>query len=155
MRNSQPNSIQEAVRSSITAAGGLEVASNDLALSVSSLSRASATDEDRPGGLGVNHLHRLGRINPAAADPIANHFSRLAGGMFIPLPSGGPICSDVHRLTKEFSDVLQSHAEAHSERSADPTDYTPQEAKKAAQETIELMQAAASYLSALQERFDR
>ncbi len=36
---------------------------------------------DRPGGLGVNYLHTLGRVVPEAAVPIAVHFARLGGGV--------------------------------------------------------------------------
>ncbi len=153
MRNNRPDSIQEAVRASIKAAGGLEAASNDLGLSVSSLSRASGSDEDRPGGLGVNYLHTLGRVVPAAAVPIAAHFSRLAGGVFQPLPDKGPLLANINTLMREFSDVLDVHAHAHSERSDDPSDFTRDEAAKAIKEVDELVQAALVYRAALVEKF--
>ncbi|MEW2911437.1 hypothetical protein [Leisingera sp. JC11] len=89
MRQVKPGSIQAAVQASIKAAGGLEAAGNDLGMSASNLSRASSNDEDRPGGLGVNHLHRLGRITPGAAEPIAAHFAGLADGVFQPVAQPG------------------------------------------------------------------
>ncbi|NOX39739.1 MAG: hypothetical protein GXP05_04290 [Alphaproteobacteria bacterium] len=86
MRNVRHGSIQSAVRKAITVSGGLECASDDLGMSIANLSRASSDDEDRPGGLGVNHLHRLGRILPTAAVPIAQHFAHLSGGFYQPCP---------------------------------------------------------------------
>ena len=155
MRNNPPGSVLAAISDAVEAFGGVKKVAEALGLSASNVSRSYSGEEDRPGGMGSKYLDTLARVTPRAADPIADHFARLGGGVYIPLPSGGPICSDVHRLTKEFSDVLQHHAEAHSTRSSDPNDYTPQEARRAAQETLELMQAAASYFSALQERFER
>lgn len=149
MRSNRPGSIQDAVRSSISAGGGLEAVSSDLDLSVSSLSRASGHDEDRPGGLGVNHLHRLGRIVPAAAEPMAVHFARLAGGVYQPLPNDGVLLSDVNTLMREFSDVLDHHAKAHSDRSENPSDYTPKEAQATIREVDEMVQAALKYRAAL------
>lgn len=152
MRNTRPDSIQEAVRASIKAAGGLECASNDLGLSISSLSRASGTDDDRPGGLGVNYLHTLGRVVPEAAVPIAVHFARLGGGVFQPLPDRGPTLVSINKLMHEFSDVLDVHAHAHSERSENPEDFTRDEAIRAIKEVDELVQAALAYRAALTEK---
>ncbi|WP_406646914.1 hypothetical protein QEZ52_00425 [Aliisedimentitalea scapharcae] len=152
MRAVKPGSIQEVVRDAISVAGGLECASNDLGLAVSSLSRASSCDEDRPGGLGVNHLHRLGRIVPQSAEPVAVHFARLAGGVFQPLPVQGALRSNIHDLTKEFSDVLSVHAKAHSEVSSNPDDFTRLEAQAAIKEVDELVQAAMAYRAALHQR---
>jgi len=100
MRNVKPGSIQAAVQASIKTAGGLEVAGDDLGMSTSNLSRASSNDEDRPGGLGVNHLHRLGRIHPPAAEPIAVHFAALAGGVFQPVES--------HKVTNLFQHASET-----------------------------------------------
>jgi hypothetical protein len=155
MRNTRPGSIQEVVRASIKAAGGLESASNDLGLSVSSLSRASGTEEDRPGGLGVNYLHTLGRVVPAAAEPIAVHFARLAGGVFQPLPDTGQTLVFINKLVREFSDVLDVHAQAHSDRSENPADFTSDEAARAIKEVDELVQTALVYRAALLERLEQ
>ncbi len=95
MRNVRPGSVKAAVQALIREAGALEAASNDLGHSGSSLSRASSNDEDRPGGLGVNHLHRLGRILPASAEPMAVHFAGLAGRVFQPVPACGSLTSDL------------------------------------------------------------
>ncbi|WP_170335016.1 hypothetical protein [Ruegeria arenilitoris] len=153
MRNMRPDSIQEAVRASITAAGGLEAASNDLGLSVTTLSRASGTDDDRPGGLGVNYLHTLGRVVPASAASIAQHFARLHGGVYVPPFKDGPMSSNINTLTREFSDVLNAYTKAHSEESENPNDFTPAEARTTAREAIELAQHALAFASALEEKF--
>lgn len=85
MRNSRPGSIQSAVREAISAVGGLENASTDLGVSVTTLSYGTEANEARPGGLGVNYLDRLGRMDADAAEPIASHFAALAGGVFQPV----------------------------------------------------------------------
>lgn len=152
MRNVRPGSIQSAVQSAIRRAGGLEAASEDLGLSVASLSRASSNDEDRPGGLGVNHLHRLGRIASESAEPIAVHFAGLAGGVFQPLSSKGQATLDLSSLMKEFSDVVAHHAKAHSDASENPSEFTRAEASRAVIEVDELVQAALLYKAALLSR---
>lgn len=149
MRNVRAGSIQEAVRAAIKNAGGLEAASEDLTLATSSLSRASSYEEDRPGGLGVNHLHRLGRITPAAAIPVARHFSELAGGVFQPLPKGGNSASSLAQVMKEFADVVDCHANAHSDDSTNPDDFTANEAQRQIREVDELVSAALSYKAVL------
>lgn len=149
MRNARPDSIQDTVRQSITAAGGLEAASSDLGLSVSSLSRASACEDERPGGLGINHLHRMGRIVPEAAVPIASHFARLAGGIFQPFPMRGTNLAGINSLMKEFSDVLDNHVRCHSEVSENPATFTPQEARAQLKEIDELLQAGSAYRAGL------
>lgn len=149
MRNTQPDTIQDTVRQSITAAGGLEAASSDLGLAVSSLSRASSDEDDRPGGLGINHLHRLGRIVPPAAIPIARHFARLAGGIFQPLPDHGTHLGGINSVMKEFSDVLNNHVRAHSDESENPEAFTPNEAHQQVKDLDELFQVAGAYRAAL------
>ncbi|MBO9398756.1 hypothetical protein J7400_18950 [Shimia sp. R9_2] len=137
MRRVRAGSIQDAVRGAYAAAGGIECAADDLGISASALSRAiDASDEARPGGLGVNYLHRLCRITPEAAAPIAEHFARLSGGVFKPrreqTQSG---C--IHTLMSEFSDVLKCHADAFSEASQNPDGFTPEEAKATLKEIEE------------------
>lgn len=150
MRNVKPGSIQAAVQAAIKAAGGLESAGNDLGMSTANLSRASSNDEDRPGGLGVNHLHRLGRILPTCAEPIAVHFAGLAGGVFQPVPVRGTLTSDLSTLMKEFADVVALHASAHSKTSDNQDDFTPSEAAASAKEVDELVRAALIYKAALE-----
>lgn len=142
MRGVRPGSIQAAVQRAIKAAGGLECASDDIGVSVSNLSRATACEDDRPGGLGVNHLDRLGRIIPGAAEPLAEHFAHLAGGVYQPIAGGGNIDADIGHLTAEFADVLTVHAEAISERSERGRDYSPAERKRQIKELDELVRVA-------------
>lgn len=149
MRGVRPGSIQEAVQRSIRAGGGLECVSADIGVSTANLSRATACEDDRPGGLGINHLDRLGRIVPEAAAPLAEHFAHLAGGFFQPMQISGPLGLDMSRLTAEFADVLQVHLEAMSERSENPADYTVAEARGALKEVDELLAAAARVRAAL------
>lgn len=149
MRNAPKGSIQDAVRQCITKVGGLEAASHDINLSPATLSRASGFDEDRPGGLGVNYLHQLGRIDPASVEPIACHFAELAGGVFQPMPDDGKSFPCFSDLLKEFSDVVARHATAHSSDSANPEDFTAQEARDQMAEVRELVQAALSYNAVL------
>lgn len=149
MRNVRPGSIQETTRKAISAHGGLEAASVDLSLSTSNLSRASSCEDDRPGGLGIKYLDALGRITPESAEPVAIHFARLAGGVYQPLPHDGVLLSDVNTLMREFSDVLDHHAKAHSDRSENPADYTPSEAQATIKEVDEMVQAALKYRAAL------
>lgn len=149
MRSHRPASIQSAVARVYRAVGGLECASADIGVSISVLSYGTEVTDHRPGGLGVNYLDRLGRIEPAAAVPIAQHFSALAGGVFQPVASSGDVAHDVHTLTREFSDVLARHAEAHSAASDNPSDYTPREAQGMITEIDELIAAATQLKAAL------
>ncbi|GEM_PF-1937084 len=149
MRSVRPGSIQSAVQMAITAAGGLECVSNDIGVSTANLSRATACDEERPGGLGINHFDRLGRIIPASSVPLAQHFAHLAGGIFLPLNVEGVIGVDMSVLMSEFSDVLLSHSEAMSEASKKPHDYTPGEALDAIKEIDEMLAAGAVVRAAL------
>ena len=138
MRQVKAGSIQEAVKNAYTAAGGVECAANDLGLSASLLFRATdASDEHRPGGLGINYLHRLSRIVPGAAIPIAEHFSRLAGGCFRDAETQ-TASGCIHKLMSEFSDVMKCHAEARSEASENPAGFTAKEAQKSLTEVKEL-----------------
>lgn len=152
MRKDQPGSMQSAIRAAITLTGGLECAAADMEVSTTTLSRATDYDESRPGGLGVNYLHRLGRILPPAVVPIAQHFAHLAGGFFQPLPTAGALASDFSELTSKFAQVLSDYAEAHSDRSDDPTDYTPAEARHAIADVRILIAAAAQFAAALEHK---
>ncbi|SEL44165.1 hypothetical protein [Pacificibacter marinus] len=152
MRYTRPGSIQNAVREAYGAVGGLENASIDLGIGVSTLSYGTERSDHRPGGIGVNYLDSLGRIEPSAAAPIAKHFATLAGGVFQPVDLDGVTASDVYRIAKEFSDVLTKDAEAHSKSSIDPSDYTVKEAGEQLIELDELIAVAVSFRAALREK---
>ena len=149
MRNHRPGSIQSAISSAFSAVHGLENVSVDLGVSVTTLSYGTAVDEARPGGLGVNYIDRLGRMHSEAAVPIAEHFAALAGGVFQPVDLKGVTGADVHRLTREFSDVLTKHAEAHSSASENPQDYTAKEAQAQLVELEDLIEAAVAFRAVL------
>lgn len=145
-RNNRPGSIQSAVYAAYRAVGGLEAASHDLGLSMASLSYGTEVNEQRPGGLGVNYLDRLGRIDAAAAMPIASHFALLAGAVVMPVAGGD---ADIWRVSQHFSDVLRDHASAHSDASDDPSDYTPAEARAQITGLDNLISAAVAMRAAL------
>ncbi|TDE34147.1 hypothetical protein [Antarcticimicrobium sediminis] len=151
-RRTRPGTIQSAIRSAYRAVGGIECASDDLGISVTTLSYGTDVSEVRPGGLGVNYVDKLGRIEPAAAMPIAQHFSQLAGGVFTPLGAAGGSSADFADIAREFSDVVAKHADAHSAASSDPTGYTPTEAFEQMKELGDLMEVAARMYGALRER---
>lgn len=142
-RTARPGSIQSAVRAAYVAVGGIENAAVDLGLAISTLSYGTELNDTRPGGLGVNYLDRLCRIEPAAGVPLAQHFAHLAGGVFQPLTFDGVTAADINEVTREFSDVLTKHAEAHSPGSENPSDYTRAEAAQQVKELDELIAAAA------------
>ena len=148
-RRVRPGTIQAAVGAAYKGAGGLEAVAADLGVSLSVLSYGTELREDRPGGLGVNYLDRLGRIDSAAALPIAQHFATLAGGFFQPVDLGGALAGDIHALTREFSDVLQKHAEAHSDASENPAGYTAAEAAAQIKEIDEMIAAASRLRAAM------
>jgi len=152
MRYTRPGSIQNAVREAYGAVGGLENASIDLGIGVSTLSYGTERSDHRPGGIGVNYLDSLGRIEPSAAEPIARHFATLAGGVFQPVDLDGVTASDVYRIAKEFSDVLTKDAEAHSKSSIDPKGYTAKEAGEQLVELDELIAVAVSFRAALRDK---
>jgi len=144
MREIKAGTVQKTVREAYTAAGGLDCVAADLGLSASILSRAiDASDEHRPGGLGINYIDRLSRIVPSAAVPIAEHFARLAGGAFEKRPETSSGC--VHTLMSEFSDVLKTHASAMGEQSPKPGEFTPEEAKASLTEVKELRNKLDAY----------
>jgi hypothetical protein len=55
----------------------------------------------------------------------------------------------INHITQEFSDVLAKHAEAHSNASENPNDYTPREAAAQIKELDELIATSASLRAAL------
>lgn len=148
-RRTRPGTIQSAVASAYRAVGGLENAAADLGVSLSVLSYGTETREDRPGGLGVNYLDRLGRIDAGAAVPLAQHFAALAGGVFQPVDLSGLRGGDVASLAAEFSDVVRAHAEAMGAESAAPGDYSRAEAEAQLVEIDELVAAALRFRAAM------
>ena len=89
MRATKAGSIQEVIQASYAAAGGLRAVSDAIGVSPATLSQATLVNEERPGGLGVNYLDRLCRMDAAAAAPVAQHYAALAEGRFVPLGAGG------------------------------------------------------------------
>ncbi|PTX02047.1 hypothetical protein [Pararhodobacter aggregans] len=147
-----PGTIQEAVQACYDAYGDQKDIALDLGIAGSSVSYGTEVQEIRPGGLGVNYLDRLARMKAASAVPIARHFAALAGGVFQPVAVDGALAADVHQLTREFSDVLALHADAHSARSRDPGDYTPHEARQQIREIDEMVTAAMLFRAQLMAR---
>lgn len=82
MRKTKPGSVQSAIQQSYTVSGGLEVVQAATGVSLSTLSYGTELREDRPGGIGINYIDRLARMDAKAAEPIARHFALLAGGHF-------------------------------------------------------------------------
>jgi hypothetical protein len=135
MRFCEAGSIQDAVKSAYIAAGGVTKVSDYLGVLTSVLSYGTEMREDRPGGLGVNYLDRLGRMNPEAARVLAQHFAALAGGVFRPVEAdGGKSLSDLcAELAKEGGEALAATMRAM--QSAKVRDYA--EALREMDESIE------------------
>lgn len=153
-RYTPPCSFQETVARVIRAAGGVEAAADQLMTSITTVSNGTALDEGRPGGFGGNYLARLARWSPACALPLAEFFAAHAGGVFQPINLGGASGENIHRIMKEFSDVLATHAEAHSASSADPEDYTPREAAAQIAEVDEVMAELSAFRARLLARVE-
>lgn len=149
MRQAKPCSIQAAIRATITNAGGLDVAAADMEISTTTLSRATDIDEARPGGLGVNYLHRLARLAPHSVAPIAHHFAQLSGGYFVPINFKASQGADISAVMDEFSKVLSYHSAVHSSDTDFPFEYTAREARIAAEGVGKLMEAAARFQHSL------
>ncbi|MFY0682886.1 MAG: hypothetical protein JXR13_20150 [Thalassovita sp.] len=82
MRRTKRGSVQSAVQKSYTLAGGLEAVQEATGVALSTLSYGTELREDRPGGIGINYMDRLARMDPKSAEPIARHFALLSGGHF-------------------------------------------------------------------------
>lgn len=95
MRSARPGSIQATVQKVYATNGGVENVATDLGLSLSTVSYGTEQNDNRPGGLGVNYLDQLARMNPKVAEVIADHFARLSGGSFAaperPAPALAPL----------------------------------------------------------------
>lgn len=105
MRPTKAGSIQDAVQHAYEASGGVRKVAAAIGLAQSTLSYGTEVREDRPGGLGINYLDRLGRMSPEAAQAIAEHFASLAGGVFQPVQveSGelGELCAVIAKENGE------------------------------------------------------
>lgn len=126
-RNNPKDSIQDVVSRAYRAADGIENVSADLGLAVSTLSEHTEVPKGkRAGGLGINYVDTLARINPASAAVFARHFALLAGGSFTSAQEGSPLETVEHlaRIAKESAEGVGalarlehggSRADAHRE----------------------------------------
>lgn len=154
-RRTRPGSIQAVLQDVYDEVGGIKNAATDIGVSQSTLSFGTELSDERPGGLGLNYADRLCRMHTEAAVPLAQHFATLADGFFQPFTFDGTTADDITAVTREFSDVLAKHAEAHSNASSLPEDYTPQEAEHQIKEIDELMTAAARMRARMVEKAGR
>ncbi|WP_339112877.1 hypothetical protein [Thioclava sp. GXIMD2076] len=107
MRPVEAGSIQDVVSDVYDVFGGVRKASAATGLAPSVLSYGTEMREDRPGGLGVNYLDRMARMDPAAAAILASHFAALAGGVFQPIE-----VAVVEELTSACADAIKENGEA-------------------------------------------
>lgn len=99
MRNSRTGSVQAAVRDTYAAYGGLEAIKEAIGVSVATLSYGTEINEHRPGGIGINYLDQISRMEPACAAVLAHHFASLAGGVFQPVDETYDACLASHTAT--------------------------------------------------------
>lgn len=107
MRPTKAGTIQSAVAATYRAAGGVEEAAELLGIALSTASYGTEVNDHRPGGLGVNYLDRLGRIDPAYARAIAEHFAALAGGAFTAHDQ-----APAQSVSQHVSAIVKEHSEA-------------------------------------------
>lgn len=149
MRPQRYGTIQNAVCDSVEATGKRhqDVAAF-LGIRGSTLSYGMELSETRPGGLGVNYLHRLGVDCPAAAVPLAQHFAGLAGGVFSPVELSGNVtsiytqCGDVARECGEAQAAIIRAAEMASHQSV-------AEAEREIDEAVAALMRARGAISAI------
>lgn len=97
MRNVPAGTIQDAVQRAYDAfhdrdgKTGVERIARRLGTVKSTVSYGTEISDDRPGGIGVNYLDRLGQEQPAVALPIAQHFAALAGAVVQPAAEGSNV----------------------------------------------------------------
>ncbi|WP_422028115.1 hypothetical protein [Roseovarius sp.] len=126
MRAAKPGSVQCCVQEAYRAAGGLECVSDDLGLSISTLSQHTEKPDGRKkaGGLGINYADTLARMHPAVAVVLAEHFAALAGGRFERFQSGdareawehvSALCREVAEAVEKLSDPNADPAEIQKE----------------------------------------
>ena len=146
MRPCEAGSIQDTVAAAYEAAGGLRRVSVAIGVTASSLSYGTEIREDRPGGLGVNYLDRLGRMSPAAAREIAQHFAALAGGVFQPL------AALVNDLGGHCQAVAKEGGEAQAAAFRAALSGSLKDCEQALRETDESLEAHTNLLAALMAR---
>lgn len=145
MRYSRPGSIQSALQEAYRAVGGVENVATDIGVSQATISYSTAVDEDRPGGLGINHIDRLCRMHAEAAMPLARHFAALAGGAFQPVTEAACLQSAIAKAAKEGGEsVSYSIGLGH--------DASEAELLLAEKEAVEHYEAAGEVLAAIRER---
>lgn len=122
MRRPRYGTIQSAVRGALDATGKRDKDVADfLGVRGSTLSYATEESDDRPGGLGVNYLHRLALAHPAAAVPLAQHFAAMAGGVYQPIDTEGRVVSlfeHVSLCAKESGEAISAMVMAAEHASA-------------------------------------
>lgn len=122
MRRPRYGTIQSAVRGALDATGKRDKDVADfLGVRGSTLSYATEESDDRPGGLGVNYLHRLALAHPAAAVPLAQHFAAMAGGVYQPIDTEGRVVSlfeHVSLCAKENGEAISAMVMAAEHASA-------------------------------------
>lgn len=144
MRNNRPGSIQATVAEAYEANGGLRATAQDLGLSAATLSHGAEVNEERPGGLGVNHLDRLGRMCPLSAAVLARHFAELAGGTFA--PGRGPAASS---LLSQSGVIAKEAGEAVAALLLAAQGGGPREAEEAVRQLDDVAEAVAAARSRL------
>ena len=130
------------------AAGGVTDVSAMIGVTASSLSYGTEMREDRPGGLGVNYLDRLGRMSPAAAREIAQHFAALAGGVF------QPVAHDDDALGEHCQAVAKEGGEATAAAIRASISGSLRDCEAALRETDESIEAHANLRAALAARIE-
>lgn len=135
MRQTRSGTIQNAVRGALDATGQMDKDIADmLGIRSSTLSYATEENEDRPGGLGVNYLHRLAKAFPEAAVPVAQHFAAMAGGVFQPVETDGRVVN-LHEHTsacaKETGEAIAAMVRAAHQASAGNLEAAERETREA------------------------
>ncbi|QFT47832.1 hypothetical protein FIU97_14715 [Roseivivax sp. THAF40] len=135
MRNHRPGTIQSAVSAALDATcEPRERLADFLGIRGSTLSYGTEVSETRPGGLGVNYLHRLAVADPRAALPIARHFCALAGGMFQPVVAAENVTTlyaHCSAIAKECGEAQAATIRAAECMSADALDAAERELDEA------------------------
>lgn len=146
MRQPRYGTIQSAVRGALDATGKRDKDVADfLGVRGSTLSYATEESDDRPGGLGVNYLHRLALAYPAAAVPLAQHFAAMAGGVYQPVDTEGRVVSLFEHTSlcaKETGEAIAAMARAAEQASAGNLEAAERETREAIAQMV-------AYLSAI------
>jgi len=146
MRPCEAGSIQDAVAAAYEAAGGVRKVGAAIGVTAATLSYGTDIREDRPGGLGVNYLDRLGRMSAAAAREIAQHFAALAGGVF------QPFVAEAADLGGHCQVVAKEGGEAQAAAFRAALSGSLRDCEQALRETDESLEAHANLRAALMAR---